>query len=95
MQASPREELDLVIGSIELPSAGTSSIINSLVEVYRRTTQDVHYIGKNNRINFPEDLYHEAQPVSTDSVSFSILDLPSVRIMRIKIIIRILISLNY
>jgi len=67
-----------------LPSAGKSSIINSLVGKrildtgVCRTTKDAYYIGVSNDMDFPPDKYHAQDPVSDDGIRFSIIDLPGV-----------------
>jgi GTPase SAR1 family protein len=73
---------NIVVGFIGLPSAGKSTLINSLIEkrVLRtgvcRTTKDVHLIGEKNIFKFPEERFHKQQIVDDDKIKFSILDLP-------------------
>lgn len=69
---------------IGLPSAGKSSIINSLIGkhilktgVYR-TTKMAYFIGKNNEWNVSEEQYRKKLIVSDDGWEFNIVDLPGV-----------------
>lgn len=69
---------------IGLPSAGKSSIINSLIGkhilktgVYR-TTKTIHFIGKENAWNLPEEQYRKKLIISDDGWEFNIVDLPGV-----------------
>jgi hypothetical protein len=75
---------ELVVGFMGMPSAGKSSLINSIVgkRILQtgvcRTTKGVHLIGVVNRFNFDEPRFHKQSVVSDDGVAFSILDLPGV-----------------
>jgi ribosome biogenesis GTPase A len=83
-------ETPLVVGFIGLPSAGKSSIINSLVgkrilhSGVCRTTTEVHLIGEENGFGFPKDRFHEHSVKTDDGVEITILDLPGVAMRRIK-----------
>ena len=67
-----------------MPSAGKSTLINSLIgkRMLRtgvcRTTKEVHVIGPADLFNVGEGRFHEHAPMCDDDISFSIVDLPGV-----------------
>ena len=75
---------NLVVGLTGLPSAGKSTLINSIVgkRILRsgvcRTTLDVHMIGAENKFNFPEERFHQHNVVDDDGNPITFLDLPGV-----------------
>lgn len=79
-----QQTIDLVIAFIGLPSAGKSTMVNSLVgkRVLQtgvcRTTTDVFYVGPSNTVNFSTDRYVNEHPISDDKIKYSIIDLPGV-----------------
>jgi GTPase SAR1 family protein len=74
----------MLVGFVGLPSAGKSTMINSLIGKrilqtgVRRTTTEVYHIGFRNRFNLPKTQFHKTDCSSDDDIPFEILDLPGV-----------------
>jgi GTPase Era involved in 16S rRNA processing len=74
---------ELVIAFIGLPSAGKSTLINSITGkrflksgVCRTTLKPAHVIGKQNIFNLPEEDYNMENLESDDNIEYTVIDLP-------------------
>lgn len=74
----------IIVGIIGLPSAGKTTLINSIIgkRVLHtgvcRTTTNVHLIGHSNVLSFPNVRYHNEKITDDDGNTFLFLDLPGI-----------------
>lgn len=84
MQNNKTSNTNPLVCFIGLPSAGKSTLINSIIGKRMlesgvcRTTTNVFYIGTDNKFSFNNDRYKKADLLSDDGHVFDALDLPGV-----------------